>query len=80
MARRYVVVYRTGGTVNACWHRALVEHDTKEAAQQFAAEIERGGRRALVFTVAALDAVGLPEGYDGTRSVCCDDRAECTNA
>lgn len=60
---RYTVVYRTGGTLNAKWHRTLVNEPVKRDAERVKFELEAMGYKALVFTVAALDAIGLPEGY-----------------
>lgn len=60
---RYTVVYRTGGTLNAKWHRTSINEAVKAEAEKARFEIELMGYRALVFTVAALDAVGLPEGH-----------------
>lgn len=61
---RYTVVYRTGGTLNAKWHRTNVNEADKAVAEQKRFEVEAMGYKALVFTVAALDAIGLPEGHE----------------
>ena len=60
----YTVVYRMGGYLNATWHRC-VPVATKEEALEQAAEIERGGRKALVRPTAEWDSVGLPVGFCG---------------
>ena len=59
----YTVIYRTGGTDNCQWHRALAVQTKEEATAQVAA-IEHGGRRALYHETGRLDAIGLPTGLD----------------
>ena len=46
-----------------------IDHEsypTREAAQVMVAEIERGGRKALIYKTASLDAIGLPVGWEAT--------------
>ncbi len=59
----YAVVYRSGGTHNCHWRRVFGRYTTRESAGMVES-IERGGRKALVFTTAQLDAVGLPIGWE----------------
>lgn len=58
----WVVVYRTGGTVNFEWHRS-VAFDSKEAAAECYNAVLRGGRHAMVVDYHLSMAIGLPETY-----------------
>jgi len=60
--KTYYVIYRTGGTLNAQWHRSL--EMSKELAEQTKLDIEKGGRKCLVVDCKLSDAIGLPEGYE----------------
>jgi hypothetical protein len=62
----FSVAYRSGGTSNATWTRVLEVYPTREAAQVIVAEIERGGRKALIYKTASLDAIGLPQGWEAS--------------
>lgn len=65
--KRFVTIYRMGGTVNFSWHRALPTMDRREADQQ-AADISRGGRAAFVADYDLSMAIGLPETFDAPGS------------
>lgn len=58
----FVVAYRVGGTQNAEW-RASLPVIGREAADRLAADIRRGGRKALVKTAAEVRQHGLPVGW-----------------
>lgn len=58
----FTTVYRMGGYLNATWHKALPVATREEALKQ-KAEIERGGRKAIVFETKTLDVVGVPVGW-----------------
>jgi len=60
----FTTIYRCGGYVNATWHKAFPVA-TREKAEAQKAEIERGGRKAIVVETAKLDVVGLPVGWCG---------------
>ena len=62
----YYVVYRTGGTVNCEWKRTLAM--PKDEAEKARAEVERGGRKALVVEQSLSDAIGLPVGWEYKKS------------
>ena len=68
MAKTFTVVYRVGGTENFKWCKALPVW-TREEAIRIKAEVERGGRPAMVFDTKLLDAVGLPETYDAKSPI-----------
>lgn len=59
----WTVIYRMGGTDNATWHRQG-DHRSFDEALQFALEIKKGGRLALIHKTKVLDVIGMPEGYD----------------
>lgn len=59
----FTVIYRTGGTMNARWHRCA-SVATHEEARKMQDEIKRGGRKALIHNTRLLDAIGLPTGYE----------------
>lgn len=58
----YYVVYRTGGTLNAKWHRTLAM--SRPEAEQAKLDVEKGGRKAMIVEKSLSDAIGLPEGYE----------------
>jgi hypothetical protein len=60
----FTIAYRSGGTSNCVWTRVLEVYPTREAAQVLVAEIERGGRKALIYKTALLDSIGLPQGWE----------------
>jgi hypothetical protein len=62
----YYVVYRTGGTDNAQWHRSLPMN--KATAEKSAQDVRAGGRKAIVVEKEASDKIGLPEGYEYKKS------------
>lgn len=62
MIETFTVIYRTGGTINARWHRCATVATIEEAARM-RDEIKRGGRKALIHKTHLLDAIGLPQGY-----------------
>ena len=59
----YTVAYRMGGTANCTWHRTLA-FSTRDEARRVADDVERGGRKALVFKTHELDAIGMPVGWE----------------
>ena len=59
----FTVAYRCGGQANCEW-RAALPVATREEAQAQAREIERGGRKALIFKTRDLENKGLPEGWE----------------
>lgn len=79
----YSVVYRTGGYLNAKWHR-MINYPTRDAAQAAADDVERMGYKTIVQSVAYLDAIGLPVGYcsecDSITGECRKARPECKPA
>ena len=62
--KTYTVIYRTGGTLNAKWHRTLGRFTDYKKAVASANEIERQGYKALIQDTKMLDAIGLPEGWE----------------
>ena len=76
----YTVIFRMGGYLNATWHR-MAWTGTLAAAEKHAAEIERGGRRAIVTSERELAIVGMPVGYcascDPITGACRGRRTEC---
>lgn len=62
MMKSYTVIFRTGGTENFRWNKALPVATIEEARTQRDA-IERGGRPALIHDTARLNLLGLPETY-----------------
>lgn len=61
-ASLFCVVYRMGGTDNFRWQRSLAM--SRSEAEQARAEIERGGRKAMVVNYAQSMAIGLPDTYE----------------
>lgn len=59
----FVVVFRTGGP-DACEWRATLPVLGEDKARALAAEIERGGRKALVKTAEEVREIGLPVGWE----------------
>lgn len=66
MNKTWCVVWRRGGTENFEWLRTLPM--TREEADTAQAEVERGGRLAMVVDLALSLSVGLPETYGPTES------------
>jgi hypothetical protein len=62
-ATSYTVVYRMGGPAACQWRRALPVATYGEA-ETMRDNVERGGRKALIFETAILNVVGMPEGWD----------------
>ena len=58
----FVVVYRCGGTKRCTWDQTIATSEKK--ARAWAAEIERGGRKALVKTLEEVREHGLPVGWE----------------
>lgn len=63
MTNTFTVIYRTGGTMNARWHRCAAVA-TIEDARKMQDDIRRGGRKALIHKTNLLDSIGLPSGYE----------------
>lgn len=61
--KTYTVVYRTGGTHNFSWKKS-VPYQSYASAAACKNDIERGGRKALIFDTKQLEKVGLPETYE----------------
>lgn len=59
----YTVIYRTGGTENFRWLKALPVA-TKVEAQELAISVRSYGRVAIVHRTDLLDAIGMPETFD----------------
>ena len=64
MAKTFTVIYRTGGTLNAEWHKVLERYTTREAAQAAAVGIEKMGYKTLIHDTATLEWVGMPVGWE----------------
>ena len=62
MAESWTNVYRTGGTHNAKWQRAL-PLKSKEEAEHQADEIRRMGYKTLTNTTEFWNTIGLPVGF-----------------
>lgn len=60
---QFAVIYRMGGTLRAVWIR-VADAFTRERAEQECQAIERMGYKALMYPVAVLATMGLPEGWD----------------
>jgi hypothetical protein len=58
----FVVVFRTGGSVNFRWHRTMPMSQAE--AVQAAAEIRRGGRPAHPVRADWSASIGLPETFE----------------
>lgn len=61
--KTWVVVYRTGGTVNFQWHRSS-GYVTREEADASCAEVQRMGYRAMVADYDLSMSIGLPETFE----------------
>jgi len=61
--RRYVVVYRIGGTERCEWRKTILFH-TREEATEIAERTIRAGYKALVHDADMLAAIGMPEGWE----------------
>jgi len=57
----YTVIYWMGGTEGGQWRRCLAVA-TQAEAKAMAADVQRGGRVALVNRTEVWDAIGMPEG------------------
>jgi len=60
MTKIYSIIYKTGGTDNAKWHRVLSTF-TKEEAQAKLEEIRRMGYDSVSHETKLLDSIGLPD-------------------
>lgn len=63
--KSYTVIYRTGGTDNFKWNKALPVDSLGEAVKQ-KDRLETSGYPALIHDTAAINSVGLPETYDAS--------------
>lgn len=63
MSKTWTVVYRTGGTENAKWHKTLIA-TSKAEAMEAGKRLGKMGYAWLLMTVHDLNTIGLPEGYD----------------
>ena len=61
--KTYTVIYRTGGTENAQWHKSAAVETMAQAIER-KQEIERGGRKAIIHETARLESIGMPVGWD----------------
>lgn len=59
----WTVVYRTGGTLNCVWKRALPVR-TEAEARTLRAQCEVAGYKAIIHDTAVLDVIGVPEGWN----------------
>lgn len=62
----FTVVYRTGGTLRCVWRRCSAVETMGEANKLFQS-LARQGYKALVYRTAELDAIGMPEGWEGGK-------------
>jgi hypothetical protein len=62
--KQYVTWYRTGGTANFEWRLVLAVYDL-EGARKSAAHLIRMGYRAHFGAKSEMDAVGLPQTFNG---------------
>lgn len=60
----FAVAYRSGGTRDCKWTRVGDRFASKAIAKETAEKIERMGFKALVYTTAELDSLGLPIGWE----------------
>ena len=58
----YIVIYRTGGTLNFKWHQTTPVSSYAEAAQR-SAEIERMGYPTRIHEAQRLASIGMPETF-----------------
>jgi hypothetical protein len=70
----FTVVYRTGGYLNAKWHRCEAKTTLEDANTQ-KAEVERMGYKAIVRPTNEWDSIGLPVGW---CPKCDSSTGECT--
>ena len=61
--KTYTVIYRTGGTHNFQWKKALPLASMQEAIVQ-KNDLMRQGYPALIHRTDLLDSIGLPDTYD----------------
>lgn len=61
-ATEYTTIYRTGGTANCKWNRCT--SGTYEESKKLQDGCERMGYKALIHKTAALNSIGMPEGWD----------------
>ena len=61
---KFAVAYRSGGTHDCRWSSVTDLYPTHAAAQSVADEIEKAGRKALVYKATELDRVDLPVGWE----------------
>jgi hypothetical protein len=62
-AKKYELVYRTGGTKNCQWKRVLGVYEPEQAiAKQV--ELQRAGYFSLMAEAGWWDKIGLPIGWD----------------
>lgn len=60
--KTWTVIYRTGGTDNFQWHKALPVLSREEADTQKAV-LTRQGYIALIHRTDLLEAIGLPDTF-----------------
>ena len=60
----YTVIYRTGGTENAQWHKIFERYYDKEQANEKKLELEKMGYKSLVHDGKLLELHGMPEGWN----------------
>lgn len=66
-AKRFVVVYRTGGTDNFAWYRTIAYCVC--SIDRHLADIKRMGYHAFAEDARASYRFGLPETFDGSTPV-----------
>lgn len=80
----FMIIYRTGGYLNAVWRPVLDRFKTREDAAPKVAELERMGYLAMVKPTREIDVIGLPVGYcsqcDPVTGECRKRREECRKA
>lgn len=62
MPRNYYVIWRSGGTLNAKWHRTMSMPYSQ--AIETRKDVEKAGYKAIITEKSISDAIGLPEGYE----------------
>ena len=58
----FTVVYQTGGTENAQWHKTALRGTFSDMKQE-QLKLVRMGYNAYVEVAARVDSIGVPEGY-----------------
>lgn len=61
--KTWTVIYRTGGTDNAEWHKVSERFTDYNKALASAMVLERAGYKSLVHRTESLNRIGMPIGW-----------------